>query len=89
MSEAHRYLDSAVWGKIYAQAWLDPAFHEQLETDPTAAVRAFCRDHGISLEGVRIVRITSRPGDLTDTQLTDVVKGGPGIYVLPIADFSC
>lgn len=34
------------WGKIHAKAWLDPKFRALLESDPTAAIRAYEKAEG-------------------------------------------
>ena len=37
-----------VWGKVYAKAWTDDEFRTLLETDPTAALKKFQAEMGMS-----------------------------------------
>ena len=88
MTNEQDALGAHIWGRIYAEAWKDPTFKTQLETDPTAAVHDFCKRHNIQLKpGTRLIRVSERPKDLTDEQLTSVQGGQHPLYVYP--DNSC
>jgi hypothetical protein len=61
------------WGKLHGKAWRDPAFKKLLETDPTAAVKAYTDSHP-HLKGkkLRIVKIRPRPKGVDDDFLDDI-----------------
>lgn len=45
-------LDDVQWGKLLAEAWIDPEFKARLEHDPGAAIRSFAsREFGLELDG--------------------------------------
>jgi hypothetical protein len=51
------------WGKIHARAWLDPEFRKLLESDPTAAIRAYEKSIGQRAGYFdKIVRLSRPPG---------------------------
>ena len=54
------------WGKIHAMAWLDPDFRKLLESDPTAAIRAYEKSTG-KARGYfdKIVRLERPPSKKT------------------------
>lgn len=44
--------DDIQWGKILAEAWIDPAFKARLESEPDATLREFARrEFGVEVEG--------------------------------------
>jgi hypothetical protein len=44
--------DDVQWGKVLAEAWIDPDFKSRLESDPNAALREFARrEFGLELQG--------------------------------------
>jgi hypothetical protein len=61
------------WGRIHGKAWRDPHFKKLLETDPTAAVKAYTDSHA-HLKGkkLRIVKIRPRPKGVDDDFLDDI-----------------
>lgn len=45
-------LDEIQWGKLVAEAWMNPQFNADLKRDPSAAVRQFAAQHfGVELDG--------------------------------------
>ena len=45
-------LDDVQWGKILAEAWINPSFKTSLEDDPSAAIRAYARrEFGVEVSG--------------------------------------
>jgi hypothetical protein len=43
--------DDVQWGKVLAEAWIDPDFKARLESDPNATLREFARrEFGLELE---------------------------------------
>ena len=57
------YLNRVQWGALVAKAWADPGFRDQLEKDPTGAIRAHAEQLGVGLE--KIFHLPPAPGDLT------------------------
>ena len=44
--------DDIQWGKILAEAWIDPAFKARLESEPGATLREFARrEFGLEIDG--------------------------------------
>ena len=80
-----RELTTAEWGRIVANAWLDPVFAQELTIDPAKAAKKFL---GLPAhEDVRLLDIPPKPADLTQPQLEDI-RSGKSAGVL-IAPFSC
>jgi hypothetical protein len=81
-----RELTTAEWGRIIANAWLDPVFAQELTIDPGKAAKKFLGlpDH----EDVRLLDIPPKPSDLTQPQLEDIRDGkARGTIAIPL--FSC
>ncbi len=73
------------WGRIIANAWIDPAFSAELSTNPAKAVRSFLGlDAGTE---VHVVEVPARPADLTQPQLEDIRSGKAPSPYRP--NFSC
>jgi hypothetical protein len=68
---AHRITPSE-WGRIIANSWIDPAFADQLATDPALAAKKF-----LGLDPGSEVRfeLPSKPTDLSQAQLEDIRSG--------------
>jgi hypothetical protein len=41
-------ITEADWAQVYAKAWLDDGFRTLLETDPTAALKQYAKEHGLA-----------------------------------------
>lgn len=67
------YITSKQWARIIAKAWLDDNFKSLLETDPKAAIDTVRDDIGINADA--IFPAPSRPGDLSDDQIEDIIAG--------------
>ncbi len=63
-------LSNTDWGKIHAKAWRDPKFRKLLETDPTAAVKAYGKEVGKTFD--KIVTLRSRPASVPDKHFEHV-----------------
>ena len=50
------------WGKIHAKAWTDAKFRKLLESDPTAAVKAYGKEVGKTFS--KIVTLPPKPKKL-------------------------
>jgi hypothetical protein len=55
------------WSKLHAKAWRDPKFREQLETDPTTAIRAYGKEVGKTFD--KILKLAPRPEGVPDDAL--------------------
>jgi hypothetical protein len=77
-----RKVTQGEWGRIIANAWLDPAFAQKLSTDPAAAVKDFL---GLDAKSdLQVFEVPPKPADLTHAQLQDVKAGkAPGHMVAP------
>jgi hypothetical protein len=73
------------WGKIVANAWIDPNFADQLTTEPAAAIRGFL-NLDPSAE-VQIWEIPPKPADLSRQQIEDIRDGRAASAIVPM--FSC
>lgn len=62
------------WGRLIANAWLDPNFAEQLRTDPTKAAKQFFDIP----EGdyAHVLPIPERPKDMADEAIERMRSGG-------------
>jgi hypothetical protein len=84
-------VSSQIWGRIHAHAWADADFKDRLETDPTATVRQFLvHQLGWSeaeANHARILKVGTRPDDLSDSQLQSAASGQSPIHI--VADNSC
>lgn len=68
-----RDLTSSEWGRVYAHAWLDPEFHDQLSTDPASAVKSYL---GLAdSDAVRVHAVPAAPADLSKDQLESIRSG--------------
>ena len=50
------------WKEMLALAWQDPSFRQQLETDPTTAIKAWAKDNGREYE--RLLTLVERADQL-------------------------
>lgn len=67
------YITPRQWARIIAKAWLEDGFKSQLETDPKAAIDSVRDAFGINADA--IFPAPSRPGDLNDDQIEDIIEG--------------
>ena len=75
------------WGRIIANAWLDPTFAQELSKDPAKAAKNFL---GLDPKSeVTVFEIPAKPGDLVDLQLEDVRSGRTTTMVIPYFCCSC
>jgi len=82
-----RAVTTSEWGRIVANAWLDPSFAHQLSTDPSKAVKSF-----LSLDPkteVLMFEIPPKPADLIDSQLEDIRSGRSEGTIIPYFSCSC
>ena len=77
------HLGADVWGRITAYAWMNEKFKRDLESDPVKTVQRFCEKFGIAHEDKILFHVATRPGDLTDEQLEDIIKGDEKLYLTP------
>lgn len=80
---AHR-ITPGEWGRILANAWIDPAFADKLSTDPASAAKSF-----LGLDPATEVRfeLPAKPADLSMSQLDDIRSGKTVSAYLPM--YSC
>jgi hypothetical protein len=68
---ADKFINAREWGKIFAHAWQNPEFKDQLERDPKSAIASVASDLGIKRD--RLYEVPERPADLTDEQLATLL----------------
>ena len=64
--------DEVQWGKILAEAWIDPAFKARLESEPSATLREFARrEFGMDIEcSFDSLKIPDAPAGMFGEQLS-------------------
>ena len=79
-----RHITPNEWGRMIANAWIDPAYAEELSADPVKAARRF-----LKLDPHSDVRfeIPAKPADLSLPQLEDI-RSGKTVNA-SLARFSC
>jgi hypothetical protein len=81
-----RDVTTAEWGRIIANAWLDPAFAHALTTDPAKAAKSFL---GLTAhEELNLFEVPAKPADLSKPQLEEI-RDGKAKGVIAIPAFSC
>jgi hypothetical protein len=73
------------WGKIVANAWIDPNFGDKLTTEPAEAIRSFLKLDADA--EVQIWEIPPKPADLSRQQIEDIRDGKAASAIVPM--FSC
>jgi hypothetical protein len=80
-----RKITQSEWGRIIANAWIDPNFAHQLATDPGKAARSFL---GLDPNTeVGVFEVPPKPADLSAGQLQDIRSGKMATAFL--APYSC
>ena len=80
-----RQITTGEWGRIVANAWIDPTFAKQLSADPANAAKSFL---GLAPNtDVSVFEIPPKPADLSHAQLEDIRSGKTVSAFLPA--FSC
>lgn len=62
------YLSRADWARLIVKAWAEPSFKDELEQDPTAAIKAYAKDE-LGIEVERPLQIPPAPADLIEEGL--------------------
>lgn len=65
-------LSKADWGRIFAKAWLDPAFKAAFEADPRAAIAKYADELDID---PKADFVPAAPDGVTEAQLKDMLSG--------------
>ena len=63
------------WGHIHAKAWKDSKYRHLLETDPTAAVKAYGKETGKTFD--KIVHVDNKPAHASESTLHTAHLGPP------------
>jgi hypothetical protein len=80
-----RKVTHSEWGRIIANAWIDPTFAHELSLDPGKAVKGFL---GLDAKTeVSIFEVPAKPADLSQPQLEDIRSGKTATAFLP--PYSC
>lgn len=80
-TQQRRHLTSKHWGRIMAKAWRDPVFKQQIEEDPTKAVRQFISgDLKENPDDYIIFHMPAKPDDMTDADVSAVATGAKEMY---------
>jgi hypothetical protein len=68
-----RQITAQEWGRIIANAWIDPTFSRELSTEPAKAIRSFL---GLDPKTeVQVFEPPARPADLSQPQIEDIRNG--------------